>query len=154
MTGPERPTVAAVNIRRATTDDIGRIAEMGLPFVERLGLRSTTIGIAYGLRKLMDVGAAVFVAEEGDVIGGVVIASLYRPWFADYELFASELAWWVSPGSRGTAGLRLLDAFEAWAAEHNAVPTLSEIVAIADLDAVLRRRGYVLTERAYVRRAS
>lgn len=144
---PARP----VDIRLATTDDVDRIAEIGLPFIELTGIVTSKGEIADGLRTMMDAGVQAFVAVEDGAVEGVLIFSLYRPWFAPRTAFASEMAWWVNPKHRGTAGLRLLTAFEQWARANDAQPTLSELVGISEVDSILSRRNYRLTERAYVK---
>lgn len=65
-------------------------------------------------------------------------------------LAAREIVWFVRPACRGRWGLRLLDAFEAWArgvgARHVALTDAGH-----DLSALCRRRGYVPAERVWMR---
>jgi hypothetical protein len=94
--------------------------------------------------------AFVAVSEDAQgvtgMIGGVVLA---HPVMGVRT--ASELFWWVNPTARGRAGLRLLQAFEAWARAQGA----AVVQMIAPTEAVGRlyaRFGYVPVEMTYQRR--
>lgn len=143
-------------IRRATQADVLPLAAMGREFILASGFCKTLgaspkCDLAGVLAVLVENPAAcVFVADDdGRVVGGIV--AMEAPlWFDQDTIVASELAWWVDPQHR-KCGLRLLDAFEAWAADRGLATTVSDIVASADASKVYERRGYSCVERSFAR---
>lgn len=87
---------------------------------------------------------AVFIGESG-AIGGVKSPHPfnYSHWLAQ------ELFWW----SEGREGLRLLDAFEAWAAEHCDTVRMITLEAVNPerMGRLYQRRGYVPLEHGYIK---
>lgn len=94
-----------------------------------------------------------FVAETTDEVVGLIMGIVVPLWFNQDALCASELAWFVDPAHRGTAGIRLLEAFEEWADEQGAViVSLSQLHSVTPaLHKLLGRRGYELTESTYAK---
>lgn len=126
-------------IRRATVDDIGHCARLGLKFIEAAGMPAATIeGCIEFCARIIDHpdNAAMFVSPQG-VIAGVIAPLYYRP---DY-LQAVELFWWAEDGH----GRALLAAFEAWAIENGAddinMSTLDHF-SHPGVEVLLKKRGY------------
>jgi GNAT superfamily N-acetyltransferase len=98
----------------------------------------------------------LLVAEQDGEIAGMLFGIVSGLWFAPRTLWASELAWWVEPAARGgTAGIRLVTAFQDWAREQGA-----KVVAMSSLHLdhdnrvsnVLQRMGFSPSEHTYIKR--
>ncbi len=145
-------------IREAIKTDIKDIVKLGVSFFEEAKIDLTP---SFSQEKASTVISSMvkndkcilYVAEnnEGDtvgMIGGVVS----EHWFSD-EVVAQELFWYVLPDYRAGVGSQLLAAMEGRAKELGV-----SLVAMVDLgekspvDILLRRRGYSIYEKTYVRR--
>jgi hypothetical protein len=142
-----------VTIRHATERDTEALVALGATFLAtspyRVHLppnpdqwrRTVAWLIAHG---------AVFVAERNGGIDGMLGAAL-APHPMSGELFGSELFWWVRPEARGTTGLKLLRAAEAWTrAQGGAFLQLAAPDARAER--LYERLGYARIEVGYQRR--
>lgn len=148
---------AAGVIREAVEADVPALVRMGLSFVDYQplpipmcagDLRQAVVGL------MQNPDAIVLVAGSDPY---ALLLGIAMPlWFAPRTMVASELAWWVDPDKRGgSAGIRLLRAFENWAEargiEHIAMSAIeSDLVASAG--PLIERRGYKVVERIYNRR--
>lgn len=150
-----------MHYRDATHADIPALLDLGAsflaasPYASMLHLQ----GLDASLRGLLSAGpehafAHVACVYDGDEhVVGALLGALSEPWFGSV-LTATELAWWVSPAYRGTAGMRLLRAFEDWAMHHDAqCIALSELTmpGSPDLGVALERHGYRAVEKVHVR---
>lgn len=105
-------------IRRATTEDIPAILQMGLAMIEES--RFAEFGpdpkaIVESLEQIIDHDdVVVFVAD-----GGFFIGRAYNFWWNPLYRQAQDVAMYVAPDKRGTglAG-KLVEAFKDWAAEN------------------------------------
>ena len=140
-------------IRRATTDDVPRLIEMGQRFTQETEYRGL---VEVNPEKLADTlnamltspVNAVFVSSAGGALTGLLLAVVYENPFSG-DLTGSELAWWVEPEARGD-GLRLLKAAEAWAIDAGA--TRMQMVAPNErVGALYKRLGYTPLETAFQR---
>lgn len=145
-------------IRHATHEDIGACLEMGLAFFAESGLAAETsfdaTTTARTLAHLIDAADGVLLVAEADGIIGMAGALSYPHYFNADSLTAQELFWWVRPDSRGgSAGVRLLQALEAWA-KGQGCSTLTMVCLPIDSPAegVYRRVGYRASERSYIKR--
>lgn len=128
-------------IRPAAGSDVLSIVDM----IERLRAavdgpipvdRAHTASVVAGL--IADPDALVLVSGAGFIAGRLT------PTIINPAPIASEMGWWAADGS----GLRLLRAFERWAAERGALLVqLSTGSAGPDLS----RLGYRRAEQAWVR---
>ena len=97
------------------------------------------------LRRLALVNAVDGVAK------GVLLAAAFEHPFGPVWL-AQETVWWIDPACRGTAAVRMLDAYEAWAAEQGC-----KFAGMAGMgeDPVVRklyeRRGYRAAELHFLK---
>lgn len=96
---------------------------------------------------------AVFLAEEGERIVGM-LAVVKIPHQISGEVFAEEIAWWVSPEHRGASiGPRLLRHMEEWArAEGLGMVKIGAPVDKPEVAAYYERLGYTAVETAYAKR--
>lgn len=96
--------------------------------------------------------AAMLMLMEGDkCVGG--LGCIKYPDLHSGELFAVETFWYVLPDHRGE-GIKLLDAFEKWAADNGCVKCA--MIHMVDsmssaLERLYRMRGYKLVEKHYVK---
>ncbi len=93
----------------------------------------------------------IFVAEDdGEIIGAIGAMSHPDPYSG--ELVVQEFFWFVRPGHRGSAGLRLYEALEFWARQKGA--KVMRMVHLMDsmpekLSRVYKRLGYEQVEILY-----
>lgn len=136
-------------IREATVSDIPALLAMGEKFAEKARL---TDHVGYDPASMEATFRAMierdefclFVGECG-ALGGMVAP---HP-FNHAQPIADELFWW----SEGREGLRLLEAYEEWAAARGAVVRMTALEAVNPerMKRFYERRGYQPLERAYVR---
>lgn len=128
-------------IRPATGGDVLSIVDM----IERLRAavdgpipvdRAHAAAVVASL--IADPDALVLVSDRGFVAGRLT------PTIINPAPIAQELGWWAADGS----GLRLLRAFERWAAERGA--TLVQL-STGPVGPDLSRLGYRRAEQAWVR---
>jgi hypothetical protein len=93
----------------------------------------------------------IFAAlDDGEIIGAIGGMAYPEPYID--EISVQEFFWFVRPGNRGLAGLRLYDAFEGWAIEKGA--SHIRMVHLMDsmpekLERVYGRLGFVPVEKLY-----
>lgn len=99
--------------------------------------------------------AKVFVSDTDGTVSGLLVAVLSPAWYAPRHTIATELAWWVAPEHRkGTAAIRLIQAFEQWAKDSGASMISMTNLQIDDggsVEKMLRRMGYAMTEQAHTK---
>lgn len=142
-----------MTVRPAVAADVPRIVEMGVRFVAeseywKLGTANPDKIVAL-VMSIIDLGG-VFVAEDGPGVVGMLCGCLSDHPMMD-SLIASELAWWVDPEYRGSAGARLIAAFEGWAREKGA-DVVHVVAPNQRVAAHYRKRGYVEMETSFMRR--
>lgn len=142
-------------IRHATLADRFAILRMGRDFINTLGL--LPFDAPYVERTVKDYILAddklCLVYAPKDVPQGFLMAhSGPHPFWP--VLVAQELAWWVSPDHRGRAALRLLDAYEQWAADKGCALVGMAHLGDERLSRLYDRRGYAKTETAFLKRLS
>lgn len=137
----------APDIRRATLQDVDRLAQMGLDFIEASGRPDGTIeGCRDFCRSLLsrDDGAA-FLSPRGCIAG--MISPVY---YAPETTCAVELWWRADDG----CGLKLLTAFEEWA-ESRGADFIQGSAIIGHSPPVVsklwQRRGYLPNETSFVK---
>lgn len=146
-------------IRKATLDDLDKLAAMGKEFLD-FGPYAAEFGaddMQQALKNIIssDFGRVFVYEVKGQIYGGL-IAVLLSPWFSRSITVAAELAWWVDPAMRGSpAAVRLMAAFEAWAADNHA-----NYVVVSDMISrkgewaaaqLVDRLGYKVSERTHVK---
>jgi hypothetical protein len=133
-------------IRAATTaDDIGRVVRMVEALTRSVNGPQTCDPAYTGatVLRLINSPLGVVFITDGGFIAGEVIQTVICP-----EPVAVEVGWYAVDRS----GLRLLGAFEAWAAKMNC--SLVKMSSAADAGVagkILRRRGYSPVELAWVK---
>lgn len=91
------------------------------------------------------------VHDVGGSAQGLLLASAYEHPFGPVWM-ARETVWWIDPAHRGTAAVRMLDAYEAWAAEQGC--RFIGMAGMGDDPAVGRlyeRRGYRRAETNFLK---
>ena len=141
-------------IRPACEADLDQLVAMGAQF-------AAWAGQPFDADKVRDVllGAVtkpeqvVLVYDRAGTIEGGIMGFVYPPWTSNAVLWAVELAWWVDPAKRGSAGVRLLQAFEEWAQQRGAVSVSMSCFASLNSTAapLLTRTGYRPTEHTYMK---
>lgn len=143
-----------LTIRAATTADVPRLVEMGQRFLQSTVYRDLLAenpeAMAAMATLLVDRADAVVLVAESHRLTGM-IGLLICPHHISGERMANEVFWWVDPETRGTSGLRLLRAAEAWAREHGAV-RMQMVAPDASVGKIYERFGYAPIEIAYQRR--
>lgn len=145
-------------VRLATVSDVDALVELGRKFVSYSNYSNmisvSDDNIARGLCGILDVGV-VFVADKKGVIVGGIAGAMSSLWFAPHVKVATELAWWVREEDRNTpAAVRLLRAFEIWAADQGASHiAMSDLIIQGDAPAgkLFEKLGYTLTERSHIK---
>jgi hypothetical protein len=95
----------------------------------------------------------IFVAmEDQDIIGAIAGMAYPEPYSG--ELVVQEFFWFVRPGHRGSAGLRLYNALEYWARQKEAKAL--RMVHLMDsmpekLSRIYKRLGYEPLEMQYTK---
>lgn len=132
-------------MRLATAADIPLIVEMGARFVAAAWEMPYRPEDAHAFVSHVVEHGAVFLAD-----GAMLGATVEPLYFNTSVLIASEHFWW---SERRGAGLPLLAAFEAWAAERGA--HMIHVSTVHDLDSparrIFERRGYRLRECSHVK---
>jgi GNAT superfamily N-acetyltransferase len=137
-------------IRPATVSDIPALLAMGERFSETARLIESVGYNPEHMEKTFaymveDENCCLLVGEAG-AIGG---QRAPHPFNHDHWI-AQELFWW----SEGREGLRLLDAFEAWAAEKCGSVRMITLEAVNPerMGRLYLRRGYAPLEHGYIKR--
>jgi hypothetical protein len=91
------------------------------------------------------------VHDVGGVAQGILMAHAFKH---DYGpvLLSQERVWWIDPAHRGTAAMRMLDAYEAWSRDQGCVFAGMAGMGNDPAVAVLyRRRGYLAAETHFLK---
>lgn len=146
-------------VRDACAADIPALVDMGMQFAayQSLTVEVDPYVLDETIRQLIanDDAVVLVASHHGHDPHGVLVGMEVALWFAPDTRVASELAWWVNPSHRGgSAGVRLIRAFERWAkARGIAHVCMSDIQTndSASAGPLIERRGYRLTERSYIK---
>jgi hypothetical protein len=146
-------------IRLATANDEEAILAMAQEFISfspYADFASTTDDELRATIKWCMSNATIFVAENGGTLIGMLVAVIAPMWYAPTALVASEMAWWINTEHRrGTAAIRLVQAFENWARENGAIAVCMSNLQVDNANAVcgmLNRMGYNRTEQTHTKR--
>lgn len=142
-------------IRIIKAEEMLRITAFMKQFEEETAFVKVNVGYAtMRYEEMINAGAAtVFVAEkDGELMGA--LGSIKAPDLHNGEIIAIETFWFTAPEHRG-CGVKLLDAFEKWAADNGCAKTA--MIHLADsmpdrLEKFYLKRGYQLIEKHYTRR--
>ena len=136
-------------IRQATSADVPRLLAMGQRFADKAKLTEHVgydpVSMATTFEAMIAGEGHVILIGENGAIGGL---SGPHP-FNHAHIIAQELFWW----SEGREGLRLLAAFEEWAAArcHSLRMITLEAVEPERTGRLYQRRGYAPLEHGYIR---
>lgn len=90
--------------------------------------------------------------ERGGLLQGVLLAAAYEHKFGPVW-FAGETAWWIDPAHRGSAAMRMLDAYERWAKQDQRC-AFAGMAGMGDDPEVAKlylRRGYRAAEKHFLK---
>lgn len=144
-----------MTLREAVQSDLPMLVAMGQRFLAsslyRGVITENVDQMAATASMLVDSPDGCVIVAETDGSGPVgmlgVVAFTHH---ISGERVGGEVFWWVEPAARGTVGVRLLKAAEAWARAHGA----SQIQMIAPNERVATlyaRLGYQAMETTYLR---
>jgi len=144
-------------IRKAEQKDLEAVIELGRAFFEEaktdLTPEFSEDKAASIIQGMIESDACIlYVAEEDGVLVGMIGAIVSEHWFSN-DTVAQELFWYVLPDCRLGVGTKLLDVLEVRSKElgvsHIAMVDLGEK---SPVDILLKRRGYLIHEKTYVRK--
>ncbi len=144
-------------IRRATSDDLPRIVEMGSHFIQASRYREIIVESPHNMEQtvqwlLASEDNTIFVAAiDGRVQGMLGLATSNHP--LSGQRVAYEMFWWVEPAHRGRVGFRLLSAAEHWA-RASGCHDLHVVAPTPDVERLYDRLGYTRVEVSYAKRLS
>lgn len=64
---------------------------------------------------------------------------------------AKESVWYICPAARGRGGIKMLDAYEAWAREQGCQSVGMASLATNDVSRIYERRGYAAVETHFLK---
>ena len=147
-------------IRKATLDDVARIAELGALFHAEAGWGDICEYVCEDTEKTLrylveDNNGILLVAErDGEIVG--MCGGLAHPiYFNHAHKSGQELFWWVKPDCRGGVGKALFDAMEDEARRLGCTSwamTALDKVQPELTGRLYRRRGYRASEHSYIKR--
>lgn len=145
-----------MTIRHVTTEELPILLEGGESFYKEGGMfgKFRADNFIRGWTRLLEGTGTIMgmFNEFGDIEGA--LGGMHYPELNTGEVVAVELFWYMLPGSRGN-GLKLLKAFERWAAEENcdhvAMIHLTTLQP-ERLGEIYLRLGYELFECHYIKR--
>jgi len=148
-----KPNASDLDSNRPATLKVALAPKVGAVRVFAV-MRRPAVRAVSGDARLVVVAEAVSVGGKGEIIGG--IAGLTSPlWFSPQVLFAVEIAWWVREDHRGgTAGIKLLRAFEGWAKSIGCKAVcLSDLIInnTSPAGALFGKLGYSVLERSHIK---
>lgn len=149
-------------IREATATDCGAVirllrdSRVGAQFDQPGGLTGFVFPFdpAYAGRLFLAhlaMRRLALVHEVDGVAQGILLAAAFEHPFGPVWL-TKETVWWIDPAHRGLAAVRMLDAYEVWAAEQGC-----KFVGMAGMgeDPIVRklyeRRGYRAAELHFLK---
>ncbi len=95
--------------------------------------------------------ALCLVLDVDGVAQGVLMASAAEHPFGPVRL-ARETVWWIDPAHRGSAAVRMLDAYEDWARDRDcSFIGMAGMGEDPDVGRLYRRRGYGVAETHFLK---
>lgn len=98
----------------------------------------------------------ICLASEIDgKVQGLLLAVAFEHIFGPVRL-SKDTLWWIDKGHRGGfMAVRMLDAYEAWSASQGcAFAGMAGMGDDPNIDALLKRRGYAVAEKHYLKKVS
>lgn len=95
---------------------------------------------------------ACFVYDVDGTAQGVLMVVAFNHPFGPVRM-AKESLWWIDPAHRGgTAAIRMLNAYEAWARDQKCTfVAMAEMGADTSVATLYQRRGYKVAETHYLK---
>ena len=147
-------------LKLLTEEDIPAVVELGRHFLDASPYSNLEFSEAAARRSLQlcllqpEKNICILSENEEGVIVGALLGAVTSLPFSD-DLVAAEIAWWVEPSHRkGSAGLRMKEAYEYWARKMGAKKISMALLSGPyedKLDKYYRSSGFQKAETAYVR---
>lgn len=96
-----------------------------------------------------DMACAIVLDGDGTAQGVLLASAFDHPFGAG--LWAKETVWYIAPDHRGRGGIRMLDAYEAWARGKGCSSISMAALATNDVSRIYERRGYAPAETHFVK---
>lgn len=149
------PNKAATVIRQALASDTEALVALGLAFVRDSPYTAHVAENPDQIRRVIaflldQPNSTVLVAESGGVVIGLIGLAIVPHIWSGVPT-AGELAYYVHPDHRGTIGVRLLKAAEAWAGTRGA-KAMSMIAPSPEVGRFYERMHYTPLETNYEKR--
>lgn len=138
-------------VRIATLEDLDLVVSLGMSFIETTKYKdiASEDKIRELSKKLIETPneySIILLYEDFGMLAATVVPFMFGP-----SIYATEIAWWVSPEKRkSNVGSELLEAFEYWANKVGC-----EFVTMVSLDdqvsKIYEKQGYKLFERTYLK---
>ena len=94
--------------------------------------------------------SCVLILEaDGDARGVLMASAFDHPFGAGF--CANETVWFVAPEARGRGSLKMLDGYEAWAAEQGCTVICMASLAVNDVSGIYTRLGYAPVETHFMK---
>ncbi|MDQ0456051.1 GNAT family N-acetyltransferase [Rhizobium paknamense] len=94
--------------------------------------------------------ACALVLDDGGTAHGLLLAAAFdHPFGAG--LYAKETVWFIAPQARGRGGLKMLDAYEAWARTIGCAAIGMAALSTNDVSRLYQRRGYSAAETHFLK---
>jgi hypothetical protein len=143
-----------MKIRSAGLSDLDWLMDECVAFSKTYDSKYSLVGnMEYALKFMKNLVQShlVLISEVNDVPTGFIAGMVQPHHFNPEIMMLSELLWWVKVEHRGgLSGAALLDAFIAWGKEHCDWITFTIEKTTPISDAPLLKRGFRLTEKAYL----
>jgi GNAT superfamily N-acetyltransferase len=150
------------SVRQASVADIGRLVELSeefykaSPYYDKVPWDSGKIKST--IRTIIEYPkgkGTIFVGlDDQEKVQGMLACAGGETFFSS-EPVATEIMWWISPSARGLGlAKELVQAYETWCRLHGyrlAQMVLLEPLRGDVLHQYYTRKGYELTEKAYVK---
>lgn len=136
-----------MSVRKATLEDIPRCIEYAKTFHAASPHSKTSFSeekTRETLQMLIENPDGILLVGREGFIGGMIAEMMFN-----YERIAYEMFWWAKSG-----GMDLVKAFERVAELNGAVPMMAclEDASAARMAKLYARRGYIPTERYFIKR--
>lgn len=146
-------------LKIADGDDILELKRMALNFKAHSPYRDFPVDedkIQEFLGKLIDAGpknAVILMAIVDDKPVGMLVG-LAAEFIFSRDRYASEIAWWVDPAFRGSAGKELQEAFAYWAKKVGCKYLSMALLENEDttkMKKIYKKLGLVPAEQAWIK---
>jgi len=146
------------SVRKATLGDLPRLMRLSKEFYDASPYNGR---LTFDESKLKNVLKMLISSDDsigtifiGTKSQGLLACMGVEPFFST-DRVATEVMWWVSPQDRGSGiAQELIEAYEGWCRLHGyrmAQMVLLDALKGSSVDRFYTKKGYELTEKAYIK---